>query len=53
MAIRVTLDRRIVEGGLKASILAERIGITAANLFVLRTGRARAIRFQYAGGAMS
>ena len=45
MEIRVNLDvmtaRRKISGG----ELAERIGITPANLSVLKTGKAKAIRF--------
>ena len=45
MDIRVNLDvmmaRRKVSGG----ELAERVGITPANLSILKTGKAKAIRF--------
>ena len=45
MEIRVNLDvmmaRRKVYGG----ELAERVGITPANLSILKTGKAKAIRF--------
>ena len=45
MEIRVNLDvmmaRRKVSGG----ELAERVGITPANLSILKTGKAKAIRF--------
>ena len=45
MPIRVHLDRLLLERRLTLTELAERVGITVANLSVLKTGRARAIRF--------
>lgn len=45
MAIRVHLDGRLLERGLTLTELSQRIGITLANLSVLKSGRARAIRF--------
>jgi putative transcriptional regulator len=45
MAIRVTLDRVLLKRGMTLTELAERIGITLANLSVLKTNKARAIRF--------
>lgn len=45
MAIRVSLDRILRQRGITLTDLAERVGITLANLSVLKTNKARAIRF--------
>ena len=45
MAIRVNLDLMLVKRGVKLSALAEAIGITLPNLSILKTNKARAIRF--------
>jgi len=45
MPIRVRLDRVLLESGMTLTQLADRIGITLANLSILKTGKARAIRF--------
>jgi len=45
MAIRIRLDYMLVHRRLTLSELAERVGITIANLSVLKTNKARAIRF--------
>ena len=45
MAIVVHLDRLLVEHKLTLTELASRIGITIANLSILKTNKARAIRF--------
>jgi putative transcriptional regulator len=45
MAIRVKLDHLLLDSGLTLTELAERIGITIANLSILKTNKARAIRF--------
>ena len=45
MAIRVKLDYLLLDRRLTLTGLAERIGITIANLSVLKTNKARAIRF--------
>ena len=45
MTIQVTLDRLLVERGMTLTELSERIGITMANLSILKTNKARAIRF--------
>lgn len=45
MPIRVNLDLMLVKRGVKLSGLSEAIGITLANLSILKTNKARAIRF--------
>jgi len=45
MPIRVNLDRVLHERQMTLSELAERVGITLANLSILKTGKARAVRF--------
>jgi putative transcriptional regulator len=45
MAILVKLDDMLHERRMTLTELSERIGITLANLSVLKTGKARAIRF--------
>jgi putative transcriptional regulator len=45
MAIRIKLDHLLLDRRLTLTELAERIGITIANLSVLKTNKARAIRF--------
>lgn len=45
MAIRVQLDRVLVERRMSLTELADRVGVTVANLSILKTGKARAIRF--------
>ena len=45
MAIRVTLDRLLLERRMSLTELCERVDITLANLSILKTGKARAIRF--------
>ena len=45
MTIRVTLDCMLEERAMTLTELSERIGITLANLSILKTNKARAIRF--------
>jgi len=45
MAIRVNLDRVLLDRRMSLTELAQRVGITLANLSILKTGKARAIRF--------
>jgi putative transcriptional regulator len=45
MGISVTLDEVLHEKRMTLTDLAERIDITLANLSILKTGKARAIRF--------
>jgi putative transcriptional regulator len=45
MAISVKLDDLLHDRRMTLTDLADRIGITLANLSILKTGKARAIRF--------
>ena len=45
MSIRVNLDLMLVKRNKKLSTLADAIGVTLANLSILKTNKARAIRF--------
>lgn len=45
MPVVVQLDLVLARRGLSLTELSERVGITLANLSVLKSGRARAIRF--------
>ena len=45
MAIQVKLDDVLHERRMTLTELAERVDITLANLSILKTGKARAIRF--------
>ncbi len=45
MAIQVRLERLLAARGMTLTELSERIGITLANLSILKTNKARAIRF--------
>ena len=45
MPIVVRLDRLLYERELSLTELSNRIGLTVANLSILKTGKARAIRF--------
>ncbi len=45
MPIRVNLDRVLVDRRMSLTELADRVGVTIANLSILKTGKARAIRF--------
>ncbi len=45
MAIYVNLDLMLERRQMKSNELAERIGITTANLSILKTGKAKAVRF--------
>jgi putative transcriptional regulator len=45
MPIRIKLDHMLLDRRLSLTDLADRIGITLANLSVLKTNKARAIRF--------
>ena len=45
MEIRIDLDVMMARRKISSGELAERIGITPANLSILKTGKAKAIRF--------
>ena len=45
MAIRISIDRMLAERGMSVGDFAEAIGITPANVAVLKNGRAKAVRF--------
>lgn len=45
MAIRVQLDRVLHERRMSLTELSDRVGVTVANLSILKTGKARAVRF--------
>jgi len=45
MAIKVNLDMALARAKMTSGELAERIGITQANLSILKTGKAKAVRF--------
>jgi putative transcriptional regulator len=46
MRIIVTLDVMLARRKMRAKELAERIGITEANLSLLRTGKVKGVRFE-------
>jgi putative transcriptional regulator len=43
--ILVSLDDVLADRGMTLTELSERVGVTLANLSILKTGKARAIRF--------
>ena len=45
MMITVELDRLLTARRMSLTELSERVGVTIANLSVLKTGKARAVRF--------
>lgn len=45
MPIIVNLDVMLAKRKMRSNELADRIGITTANLSILKTGKAKAIRF--------
>ena len=45
MPIIINLDVEMARKKISLNELSERVGITPANLFVLKTGKAKAIRF--------
>ena len=45
MGIRINLDLMMAKAKIPLNDLAERVGITQANLSILKTEKARAIRF--------
>lgn len=45
MAIRVTLDVMLAKRGMSVGEFAEAVGLSPANVAVLKNGRAKAVRF--------
>ena len=45
MAIQVKLERMLERRGITLTELSDRVGMTLANLSILKTNKARAIRF--------
>jgi len=45
MPIRVNLDRVLLDRRMSLTELSDRVGVTIANLSILKTGKAKAIRF--------
>ena len=45
MAIKVKLDTVLARRGLTLTELSERVGVSLANLSILKTGKGRAVRF--------
>ena len=45
MSIQINLDVMMAKRKIGLSVLAERVGITLANLSILKNGRAKAVRF--------
>lgn len=45
MAVIVNIDVMLARRKMSSGVLAEKIGISASNLSILKTGKAKAIRF--------
>jgi putative transcriptional regulator len=45
MTIRVSLDKVLADRDMSLTALSEQVGVTIANLSILKTGKARAVRF--------
>lgn len=45
MPIRLNLEKVMKERGISLTELADRVGITLANLSILKTNKAKAVRF--------
>jgi len=45
MHIQIQLDRMLLKRRMSLTELADRVGVTIANLSILKTGKARAVRF--------
>ena len=45
MAITVRLDQVLAERDMSLTELSDRVGVTIANLSILKTGKAKAVRF--------
>ena len=53
MPIRVNLDRVLLQRRMSLTELADRVGVTIANLSILKTGKARAVRFSTRASSVS
>ena len=45
MGIKVKLDTQLTRRGLTLTELSERVGVSLANLSILKTGKGKAVRF--------
>ena len=45
MPIKINLDQQLLKRKMSLTTLAEEVGLTIANLSILKTGKAKAIRF--------
>ncbi|HLR26480.1 MAG TPA: helix-turn-helix transcriptional regulator [Fodinibius sp.] len=45
MSIKVNLDLMLVKRDMSLTELSEKVGITISNLSILKTGKAKAVRF--------
>lgn len=45
MGIKINLDKQMLKKKMSLTELADRVGLTLANLSILKTGKAKAIRF--------
>ncbi len=45
MPIKINLDQQLLRRKMSLTTLAEEVGLTIANLSILKTGKAKAIRF--------
>jgi putative transcriptional regulator len=45
MPIAISLDEMLARRGMSLTDLSQRVGITLANLSILKTGKAKAVRF--------
>ncbi len=45
MGIKVKLDTLLIRRGITLTELSERVGISLANLSILKTGKSKAVRF--------
>jgi putative transcriptional regulator len=50
MAVRILLDQMLIERRMSLTELADRVGLTVANLTLLKAGKARAIRLSTLDG---
>lgn len=49
-AVTIHLDDLLADRGMTMTELADRVGLTLANMSILKTGKARAIRFSTLSG---